>query len=65
MDFSDDLENWIDFVCNCRNGSDDYLKYGIIKGMKTGGSKIEVSTTGPCGFPELILAGEGMHRPEC
>jgi elongation factor P hydroxylase len=32
MDFSDDLETWIDFVCDCRNGSDEYLKYDIIKG---------------------------------
>ena len=32
MDFSEDLETWIDFVCDCRNGSDEYLKYDIIKG---------------------------------
>ena len=32
MDFSDDLETWIDFVCGCRNGFEKYLKYDIIKG---------------------------------
>ncbi|WP_173386850.1 DUF3990 domain-containing protein [Ruminococcus flavefaciens] len=32
MDFSEGLETWIDFVCDCRNGSDEYLKYDIIKG---------------------------------
>ena len=31
MDFSEDLETWIDFVCDCRNGSDEYLKYDISK----------------------------------
>ena len=32
MDFGSDLDNWIDFVCDCRNGSEDYLKYDIIIG---------------------------------
>lgn len=32
MDFADDLEFWIDFVCRCRDGSDEYLKYDVIKG---------------------------------
>lgn len=32
MDFADDLEAWIDFVCQCRDGSDEYKKYDIIKG---------------------------------
>lgn len=31
-DFADDLEIWIDFVCDCRNGSDCYKKYDLIKG---------------------------------
>lgn len=31
-DFADDLETWIDFVCDCRNGSDSYKKYDLIKG---------------------------------
>ena len=31
-DFADDLENWIDFVCDCRNGSDFYKQYDLIKG---------------------------------
>ena len=31
-DFTDDLETWIDFVCDCRNGSDSYKKYDLIKG---------------------------------
>ena len=31
-DFGDDLETWIDFVCDCRNGSDCYKKYDLIKG---------------------------------
>ncbi len=31
-DFTGDLDNWIDFVCACRDGNDDYLKYDIIIG---------------------------------
>lgn len=31
-DFGDDLETWIDFVCDCRNGSDCFKKYDLIKG---------------------------------
>lgn len=31
-DFADDLETWIDFVCDCRNGSNSYKKYDLIKG---------------------------------
>ena len=30
--FDDDLEEWIDFVCACRDGGDDYLKYDYISG---------------------------------
>ncbi len=30
--FPDDLGEWIDFVCNCRDGGDDYLKYDLIAG---------------------------------
>ncbi|WP_026528074.1 DUF3990 domain-containing protein [Butyrivibrio sp. VCD2006] len=30
--FTDDLGEWIDFVCNCRDGGDDYLKYDLISG---------------------------------
>ncbi|MDE5552141.1 MAG: DUF3990 domain-containing protein, partial [Muribaculaceae bacterium] len=25
-------EEWLDFVCNCRNGKDDYKQYDIIEG---------------------------------
>lgn len=25
-------EDWLDFVCNCRKGNDDYKKYDIIEG---------------------------------
>lgn len=25
-------EEWLDFVCNCRNGGDEYKKYDIIEG---------------------------------
>ncbi|MBQ9206306.1 MAG: DUF3990 domain-containing protein [Treponema sp.] len=32
-DFGKDLSEWIDFVCHCRDGSTDYEKYDIIKGM--------------------------------
>ena len=32
MDFGDDLDAWIDFVCRCRNGSEEYTKYDVIKG---------------------------------
>ena len=31
-DFGDDLEVWIDFVCRCRDGSDEYKQYDVIKG---------------------------------
>ena len=30
--FDDDLNEWIDFVCACRDGSLDYKKYDIIFG---------------------------------
>ena len=30
--FPDDLDEWIDFVCACRDGSVDYLKYDFIYG---------------------------------
>lgn len=32
LDFGDDLETWIDFVCECRDGSDVFRKYDVIKG---------------------------------
>lgn len=31
LKFSDDAE-WLDFVCSCRRGSDDYLAYDLIIG---------------------------------
>lgn len=30
--FPDDLEEWIDFVCACRDGSMEYTKYDLIFG---------------------------------
>lgn len=30
--FPDDLDEWIDFVCRCRDEYDDYVKYDVIKG---------------------------------
>ncbi len=30
--FADDLEEWINFVCECRDGSEAYKKYDIIMG---------------------------------
>ena len=30
--FPDDLVEWIDFVCNCRDGNEDYKQYDIIMG---------------------------------
>lgn len=30
--FSEDLMEWIDFVCDCRDGKTDYQLYDIIKG---------------------------------
>ena len=30
--FADDLEEWINFVCECRDGSMEYTKYDIIMG---------------------------------
>lgn len=31
-DFADDLNSWIDFVCECRDGADIYKKFDVIKG---------------------------------
>ena len=31
-DFADDLDSWIDFVCECRGGSEIYKNYDVIKG---------------------------------
>ena len=31
-DFADDMDTWIDFVCRCRDGHDDYLAYDLIVG---------------------------------
>ncbi len=30
--FSDDLSEWIDFVCDCRDGKTVYLQYDLISG---------------------------------
>lgn len=30
--FPADLSEWIDFVCRCRDGSEEYLKYDIVMG---------------------------------
>lgn len=30
--FDEDLIEWIDFVCGCRDGGKDYLKYDLIVG---------------------------------
>lgn len=30
--FDEDLEEWIDFVCRCRDGEKDYLKHDLIFG---------------------------------
>ncbi len=30
--FDSDLQEWIDFVCRCRDGELDYTKYDIISG---------------------------------
>lgn len=30
--FNEDLLEWIDFVCRCRDGGKDYLKYDLILG---------------------------------
>lgn len=32
LDFKDDLDTWIDFVCSCRNGNLEYTKYDLIIG---------------------------------
>lgn len=31
--FGQDLSEWIDFVCKCRNGEKDYLQYDVIQGQ--------------------------------
>ncbi|MCM1143925.1 MAG: DUF3990 domain-containing protein [Blautia sp.] len=30
--FDEDLNEWIDFVCKCRDGEKDYLEYDLISG---------------------------------
>ena len=30
--FAEDLREWIDFVCRCRNGEDIYREYDLIRG---------------------------------
>ena len=30
--FEEDLAEWIDFICRCRDGEEDYLQYDLIKG---------------------------------
>ncbi len=31
-EFDEDLMEWLDFVCDCRDGKKDYLKYDLISG---------------------------------
>lgn len=31
-DFGENLDAWIDFICQCRDGSDCYRQYDVIKG---------------------------------
>lgn len=31
--FEEDLNDWIDFVCRCRNEENDYLQYDLIRGQ--------------------------------
>lgn len=31
--FDADLMEWIDFVCSCRDGKDEYMQYDLITGM--------------------------------
>jgi hypothetical protein len=37
--FAEDLHEWIDFVCDCRDGKTNYLSYDIIMG-KVAGDKV-------------------------
>lgn len=32
LDFKEDFDSWIDFVCSCRNGDLQYTKYDLIIG---------------------------------
>ena len=32
LDFGEDLDSWIDFVCDCRDGGEQYLQYDVIIG---------------------------------
>lgn len=32
LKFNNESEKWLDFVCSCRNGSDEYKKFDIIIG---------------------------------
>lgn len=32
-DFGDDKDEWIDFVCACRSGSEIYKQFDVIKGL--------------------------------
>ncbi|MBR6201299.1 MAG: DUF3990 domain-containing protein [Spirochaetales bacterium] len=31
-DFGEELSEWIDFVCDCRDGGNEYQKYDVIQG---------------------------------
>ncbi len=32
QDFGENLDSWLEFVCGCRDGGEEYLQYDIIKG---------------------------------
>ncbi len=32
QDFGEDLDSWIDFVCDCRDGGEQYMSYDLIIG---------------------------------
>lgn len=41
-DFGEDLNSWIDFVCNCRAGSKCYCQFDVIKGKVANDKVIRV-----------------------
>ena len=60
-DFGDNLESWIDFVCSCRDGSEDYLIYDIIKGKVANDKVFRVVDLYKNGIWDKERAIEEMH----
>nr|WP_308507933.1 DUF3990 domain-containing protein [uncultured Stomatobaculum sp.] len=56
-DFGDDLEAWIDFVCSCRDGAQEYCDFDVILGKVANDKVFRVGT--------CIKAVSGIRRGLC